>query len=179
MKKILVVVDMQNGFAIYDQTINLTEEIRKLLKRKLFDVVIATRFINDDNSIYEKLFGWNRLKTKEERELADGYEKYVDCVLDKSVYTCVNSSFIQKLCQLNDGIYPEEVFIVGADTDCCVLAIATGLFECNIRPIVLTKYCDSNGGTASHNAGLLCMKRLIGENQLVDREILLKEDLNI
>lgn len=179
MNKILVVVDMQNGFARHEQTINLTEKIRKLLERELFDAVIATRFFNDDNSIYEKLFGWTRLKTKEEIELADGYEKYVDYIIDKSVYTCVNSSFIQKLCQLNEGIYPEEVFIVGADTDCCVLTIATGLFECNIRPIILTKYCDSNGGNASHNAGLLCMKRLIGENQLIDREIFLREDLNI
>jgi nicotinamidase-related amidase len=179
MKKILLVVDMQKGFARYDQTIMLTEKIRNLLERELFDVVIATRFLNDDNSIYEKLFGWKRLKTKKDRELADGYEKYVDYVYDKSVYTCVNSSFIQRLCQLNDGVYPEEVFIVGADTDCCVLTIATGLFECNIRPIVLTKYCDSNGGPSSHAAGLLCMKRLIGGKQLVDREILQKEDLNV
>ena len=78
MKKILLVVDMQNGFARYDQTIKLTVKIRKLLERELFDSVIATRFLNDDNSIYEKLFGWKRLKTKEDRELADGYEKYAD-----------------------------------------------------------------------------------------------------
>lgn len=171
---------MQNGFTGgHDKTIKLAAKIRKLLERELFDSVIATRFLNDDNSVYEKLFGWKRLKTKEDRELTDGYEKYTDYVLDKLIYTCVNSNFIQKLCQLNDGIYPKEVFIVGVDTDCCVLATATGLFECNIRPIVLTKYCDSNGGPASHDAGLLCIKRLIGENQLVDREILLKEDLNI
>ena len=106
MKKILLVVDMQNGFARCDQTIKLTVKIRKLLERELFDSVIATRFRNGDNSIYEKVFGWRRLKTKEDIELADGYEKYADCVLDKSVYTSVNSSFIQKLCQLNDCIYP-------------------------------------------------------------------------
>ena len=89
----------------------------------------------------------------------------------------VNSSFIQKLCQLNEGEYPKQVFIVGADTDCCVLTIATALFENNIRPIVLTNYVDSNGGAESNAAGLLCLKRLIGSNQLVDKIITCKEDL--
>ena len=46
MKNILIVVDMQNGFARYEQTIELTEKIEKLLELKIFDVVIGTRFLN-------------------------------------------------------------------------------------------------------------------------------------
>lgn len=177
MKNILLIVDMQNGFARYEQTIKLVEDIRELLKREVFDSIIATRFLNDDNSIYEKLFNWKKLKTEKERKLADGFEKYVDCIIDKSIYTCVNASFIQRVCQLNDGKYPERIFVIGADTDCCVLTVATGLFENNIRPVVLTKYCNSNGGPESHKAGLLCLKRLIGQDQLIDKEILSKDDL--
>jgi nicotinamidase-related amidase len=89
----------------------------------------------------------------------------------------VNPNFIQRLCQLNGGEFPECVFIVGIDTDCCVLSIATALFETNIRPIVLTGYCASNGGMESHDAGIQCMKRLIGERQLMEKEILSIEDL--
>ena len=177
MKNILLIVDMQNGFARYKQTIKLVEDIRELLKREVFDSIIATRFLNDDNSIYEKLFNWKKLKTEKERKLADGFEKYIDCIIDKSIYTCVNASFIQRVCQLNDGKYPERIFVIGADTDCCVLTVATGLFENNIRPVVLTKYCNSNGGPESHKAGLLCLKRLIGQDQLIDKEILSKDDL--
>ena len=55
--------------------------------------------------------------------------------------------------------------------------MATALFECSIRPIVLTKYCASNGGAESHNAGITCMKRLIGEKQLIHEEITSIEDL--
>ena len=58
MKNILIIVDMQNGFARYPQTIKLTNDIQKLLEQNIFDVVIATRFLNDENSIYEKLFNW-------------------------------------------------------------------------------------------------------------------------
>ena len=171
MKNILLIVDMQKGFARYKQTLDLKDKILKLLELKVFDSVIATRFLNDNNSIYERLLEWKRLKTEDKREIDSSYNQYIDFVFDKYIYNCVNSSFIQKLCQLNDGKYPEKIFIVGADTDCCVLTIATSLFENNIRPVVLTNYCSSNGGDLSHEAGILCMRRLIGKEQLIDIEI--------
>lgn len=177
MKNLLIVVDMQKGFARYDQTKELTKKIAELLDRRLFDSVIATRFLNDDDSMYEKMFEWHRLKTEEECAIAPEIEKYVDVVFDKYIYNCVTPNFIQKLCQLNGGEYPEKVFVVGADTDCCVMTIATALFENNIRPVVLTYYCDSNGGPDSHRAGITCLERLIGAGQLVDKELLEKKDV--
>ncbi len=177
MKDILLVVDMQKGFARYEQTIELTQKIADLLERKIFDCVVATKFLNDDHSIYEKLFDWHRLKDEEDQIIAPQVAKHVDYTFDKYVYNCVNATFLQKMCQINDGVYPEKIYVVGADTDCCVMTIATALFESNIRPIVLSKYCDSNGGTESHKAGLLCMKRLIGANQIIDKEIKSKLDL--
>lgn len=166
MKNIVIVVDMQKGFARYSQTVALTEKIAELLDRGVFDIVVATRFMNDRNSMYEKMFGWNRLETEDERAIPPEIMKHVDYLAEKYIYNCVNGNFIQRLCQLNDGTFPEKVFLVGADTDCCVLTIATTLFESNIRPVVLTKYVDSNGGTESHRAGLLCLRRLVGERQL-------------
>lgn len=178
MKNILIVVDVQNGFARQEQTKAVAEKIRGLLELRVFDHVIATKFQNFDNSIYEQLFDWKRLKTDDDRALFKGLQQYVDAVFEKTVYTCVNPHFLQRLCQLNGGKYPEKVFICGIDTDCCVLKIATDLFEYNIRPIVLTNYCASNGGEDSHNAGLLCMRRLIGDGQLIYNEINTKEDLS-
>jgi len=168
MKNILLVVDMQKGFARCEQTLDLRDKILKLLELKVFDSIVATRFLNDNDSIYEKLLKWKKLKTEDERAIDSSYNQYIDFVFDKYIYNCVNSSFIQKLCQLNDGKYPERIFIVGADTDCCVLTIA---------PVVLTNYCSSNGGNLSHEAGILCMKRLIGKNQLIDIEINKSTDL--
>ncbi len=178
MKNIVIVVDMQNGFMKNPQTRELSERTAQLLDRKIFDVVIATRFINNSNSIFEKMFGWNNLETDEEQTIPQSILKHADYVIDKYIYNCINTSFIQRLCQLNDGIYPQKVFVIGADTDCCVMTIATSLFENNIRPVVLTKYCDSNGGAESNQAGILVMKRLIGENQLTDMDPMSKTDLD-
>lgn len=177
MKNILIVIDMQKGFARYEQTINLASRIGELLNMEVFDKVVATRFLNSDNSVYESLLGWSRLKNEEDQALVASVEDRADIVVDKYIYNCVNNNFIQKLSQLNDGEFPKQVFIMGADTDCCVLTIATSLFECGIRPIVLTQYCCSNGGGDANEAGLQCMRRLIGKNQLADCEITSRDDL--
>ena len=47
MKNILLIVDMQKGFARYKQTLDLKDKILKLLELKVFDSVIATRFLNE------------------------------------------------------------------------------------------------------------------------------------
>ena len=176
-KNIVIVVDMQKGFARYEQTQKLTERVVELLDLEVFDSVVATKFLNDTDSSYEKLFGWHRLKTEEERAINPDIEKHVDYICEKYIYNCVNANFIQRLCQLNGGMYPERVFVIGADTDCCVMTIATALFENNIRPVVLSHYCDSNGGPESHHAGLLCLKRLIGEKQIINDKINCRGDL--
>lgn len=60
-----------------------------------------------------------------------------------------------------------EQYIAGIDTDCCVLATATSLFERNIRPVVLAHYCASNGGERSHAAALTVLERTIGAQQII------------
>lgn len=177
MKNILIVVDMQNGFLEGEHTSHLLPLITELLKTKTFDVVIGTRFLNAPNSIYEKLFYWKKLETAYETAIPEELLTHMDYIEDKYIYNCVHASFLQRLCQLNDGQLPQKVYLAGVDTDCCILSIATSLFENNICPIVLTRYCGSNGGTESHNAGILCLKRLIGDTQLIDKEILSKKDL--
>lgn len=178
MKNILIVVDVQNGFVRYEQTKKNACNIKDLLKSNIFDCVIATKFINNSNSIYSKVLNWNRLISEEDRSFFDNIDNNIDIIIEKPIYTCVNTAFIQRLTQINKGKFPSYVFVVGSDTDCCVLKISTDLFENGIRPIILTNYCASNGGIESHKAGLLCLNRLIGSANLYDGDILCKEDLN-
>ena len=175
MKKILIVVDMQNGFNRYEQTKKLASDIRELTNSNFFDKIIATKFINKKGGQYTRILDWHRLLRSPETDLIDGM-KY-DIVRKKYVYTCVDSRFIKMLRQINDNKKPTHVFIVGVDTDSCVLKIATDLFEKGIWPIVLIDYCNSNGGPQSHKAGILVMSRLIGNKCLVDGEITSREQL--
>lgn len=175
MKNILIVVDMQNGFNRYEQTHILANKIVQLTNSGIFDSIIATRFLNKEGSQYTKFLDWHRLQNEPDIDLINGIK--ADVVVDKRIYTCVTTKFLSLLRELNGGKRPKHIFICGADTDCCVLKTATDLFEKNIMPIVLTNYCDSNGGPLSHEAGLRVMNRLVGRKSLVEDMVNSKEDL--
>ncbi len=175
MKKILIVVDIQNGFIRYDQTKKVANKIIDLVNSKVFDTVVATRFKNKEGSQYTKFLNWHRLIDSPDIDLVNGL--HPDVVYDKWIYTCINDEFISILKSLNDGELPTHIFICGADTDCCVLKIAADLFEYGIMPLVLSAYCDSNGGPDSHDAGLLVMKRVVGRNSIIADEQISNESL--
>lgn len=175
MKNILIVVDMQNGFNRYEQTQYLAQKVVELTNSNYFDCILATRFLNKEGSQYTKFLNWHRLMKSPEIDLVDGIK--ADIVIDKWIYTCINHNFLKLLKDINEGELPTHVFVCGADTDCCVLKIATDLFEQGIMPLVLTEYCDSNGGPNSHNAGILVMERLIGKRSLIADKINSKQEI--
>ena len=169
MRNILLLVDMQNGFIAQNHECKeLEPRISGLLESKVFDAVMATRFLNNPNSIYERLLDWHGMESTMEQAIPSEYRNHIDIVMDKQVYNGASDESIRMLCRLNDGMLPSQVFIVGMDTDACVLTTAVGLFEHGIRPIVLTRYCASGGGHDHHNARLSCLRRLIGDGQLSD-----------
>lgn len=184
MKNILILVDMQNGFCQTKETREVISRIETLLKKQTFDAVIATKFLNADNSPFIKILNWNKMiennpitkYEKEETKIVKPLKKYIHAVLFKRSYGLDKDLMDALIEMINDIIdnsaitEQKQVFIAGVDTDCCVLATAISLFENGIRPIVLTKYCASNGGKKSHEAGLTCLKRLIGQKQLIDSE---------
>ena len=149
--------------------------MRELTNSGLFDTIIATKFINKEGSQYIRILNWHRLLESPETDLISNL--HYDILVEKRVYTCINSEFLDLLKRLNDNQTPTHVFVVGADTDCCVLKIAADLFENDIWPIVLVDYCNSNGGPKSHEAGKLVMSRLIGTKCLVAGKIISKEQL--
>lgn len=177
MKNILIIIDVQNGFIQDDNTAEVVRKLKDLLYLGLFDVVIGTRYINAPNSTFERLFDYTALTTEDEVNIPIELRYSIDWTVDKYTYDCVNSSFIQRLCQLNDGSIPSRVFIAGLDTDCSVLVSASSLFELNIEPIVLADYCYSTGGEEAHEAGLKCLYRLIGRKRVVEKDIKSMMDL--
>lgn len=168
MKNILLLIDMQVGFTQDPVTNQLVHKTKELLDQQLFDAVIATQFVNAKNSIYEQLMNWTECSTEQEIAIRSELLPYATEVVTKTIYSCISPNFLQRLCQINDGVYPKKIFLAGVDTDSCVLKTAVDLFENNIRPIVLTDFCYSSGGQKFHDAGIVCMQRLLGEKQLID-----------
>jgi len=161
MSALLLIVDVQNGF-IGPSTRHVPVQAEAL--QDDFDEVIATRFVNPPDSAYRRWIGWQRFGPgSDDIELA--FTPRTDAlIIDKSAYTCVTPDFIS---MLKDKKI-DRVDICGIATDNCVLKCAIDLFEAGIRPNVHIDACGSHGGPECHAAGILVMRRMIGDDQLVE-----------
>ncbi len=165
MKNVLIVIDLQVGF-INDKTERVANNISDLLNSGKYDAVIATKFTNMPGSSFDSFLGWKGMLDEKEKELLPFVEWQADCIISKCSYSCVkNTNFIQSLVALCGGL-PDEVTLVGVDTDACVLATAIDLFEMGIKPIILEDCVGSSGGEECHEAGMLILKRSIGKEQI-------------
>ncbi len=178
MKKILIVVDIQNGFITTPALVEIKNRIDALINLNAFDSIIATAYENYENSPIIRLMGWDKLLTKKEQMLTGEIEAKNDFVVTKKTYSALNDELLNALRKSNDGILPECVYIVGVDTECCVLATATDLFELGIRPIVLEKYCGASNGEKYHDAGILSLRSLIGKGNIFYDFVLSRGDLD-
>lgn len=179
MKNILLAIDLQNGFIKNPYSERVLARIEDLLSRNLFDEVIMTRYWNEPGSILSRFMGWNDLCSQQEQELRPEIAKFVHHETKKDIYSSMTAEMYDLLRDLNDGELPDYVFVLGFDTECCVAMTATEMFESDIRPLVLTRYCGSHDGDKYHNAGLISMEHLIGPDFLIDDTIRTKKDLEI
>ncbi len=103
------------------------------------------------------------MKTEPAIDVIESVRMKADFVIEKNTYTACTDDIVGILREMKI----EEVYLVGIDTDCCVLKTTIDLFERNIRPIVISSCCTSNGGLESHIAALRVLERTIGKEQIV------------
>jgi nicotinamidase-related amidase len=166
MNTLLFVVDVQNGF-VSEKTKFVLERITNLLQKNLFDYVAFTQFMNEEPSPYREYLHWRKLSTSDEQEIHPTIKPYVTNIFKKGIYSAINTETMKFIKEHNI----DKVFILGIDTDCCVLKTAVDLFENHIHPIVLAHYSASNGGKVSHDAGVKVLERLIGRHNIFHSEI--------
>lgn len=167
MKNVLILVDVQNGFIHNSENQVMVQKIGQLVQENLFDLTIATKYINTAGSNIIRLMGWTKLLSEAEQKIPDIVSDHVDYVDEKHVYSAYTESLCQYLLEKNGGKYPEQVFLAGLDLGCCVLETATDFFEAGVRPFVLTSYCSCAGGPQYFDAAVLCLKHLIGDHHLI------------
>ena len=177
MKNIIILVDIQNGFVKTDYAEESFKRVKDLMERELFDVVIATRYWNEEGSNICRLMDWHGLCTEEEQDLRPEIKEYVDHIVEKNTFSSMTDEMKELLRDINDGELPEHTFVIGYDTECCVLTTATDLFEMGVRPIVMTQYCGSHDGERYHQAGITSLEHLIGPKFLIAEELESKEDV--
>jgi nicotinamidase-related amidase len=155
----LMIIDVQRGF-INRWTAAVPDAVEALQER--YEHVIALRFLNPEGSFHRRLIGWGRFAPgSAETELA--FTPRADAlVLEKTTYSALVPAVRSELRRIG----ADEVHLCGIATDGCVLKTAVDLFEAGIVPVVLADACASHGGPECHRAGLMLLKRFIGERQV-------------
>lgn len=161
----LLIVDVQKGF-INSFTHHIPPRIVHLIERGEYGPILFTRFINDTDGPYQRFLDWHSCDREPETNIVPELEPFVDssCVFSKLGLCGLPDDMISYLHQQQI----ERVFVVGIDTDMCVLKIAMDLFDIGIEPIVLTDCCASTAGLQAHLAGLAVLSRNIGAGRLRD-----------
>lgn len=168
-RRILLVVDVQNGF-VNPQSIHVVDPIAAFVEKWLDhgNRVIFTRFINGEDSQWESLMHWTRLRTSPETDLSPRLAEIsalapeLAAVVEKRTYSSLTPGVMDAI--TNED--PSQVLVCGTATDACVLKTAVDLFEAGCTPLVVEDLCASDAGLATHRAGLMVIKRLIGAEQI-------------
>ncbi|OKH44465.1 nicotinamidase [Calothrix sp. HK-06] len=165
MSKPLLIVDVQVGF-INSFTHHIPQRIAALINSGNYSKLIFTRFINSTDGPYQRFLDWHNCDCEPEINIAAELQPFVE----------QNLVFSKPgLCGITDELasylrenHVERVFIVGIDTDMCVLKIAMDIFDIGIEPVVLTDCCASTAGLQAHLAGLAVLSRNIGAQRLLE-----------
>ncbi|MCF0218013.1 MAG: isochorismatase family protein [Malacoplasma sp.] len=178
-KTILIMIDNQVGFNTTQDTKTVGKRIVDLSNLGVFDYQIATKYVNNlklSTNLFTRLQNWNYLTKESEIAYVDNL-KY-DHSVTKYVYTAVNSELLKKLREINNNQLPQLVFLVGLDTECCVLKTAVDFFEIGVIPVLLEFYTHSNSGIEAKNRGIALYSRLIDKSAIITNEIKTKDDVN-
>lgn len=157
MKKLLLIIDVQNAF-INKKTKHILKRINSLLDSNTYDDVIFTRFINSKDSLWYKKINYKRCIEDKDNVIPFNTKDYL--VMDKKIYSAYNDELVKFIKDNNI----DEIYLCGIDTGACILKTALDLFDNGYNVFVLKDYCSSTRGRIFHNRALSIIKRNVVYN---------------
>lgn len=159
--KALIIVDMQNGFNSNLDTKSVEEKLSNIDKND-YDMIIATKFVNDEDSMFVKQLNYHKMFDIKDTEFLSIVEELHDVQILKNGYD--GSKQVISVLKNTDI---DTVYVIGLDTDGCVLATALGLFDNGYEVKIIEELCASSGGKEIHQSALTILKRCIGKENVI------------
>lgn|SRR5574344_456894 len=160
MKKLLLVIDLQNDF-INEKSRYVVDRINTLIDTKQYNNVVFTKFINNTESDWYKKLNYKGCMTPEGQDIPINTSNYL--IIEKGIYSAMNN----QLCDYLKVNLVDEIHLCGIDTECCVLKTAFDLFENKYNVKVLKDYCACTLGEERHNSALDIIRRNIGKDNVI------------
>lgn len=164
MDRALFLVDLQQGPLREDAALrDLADRAAAWARqhREAYAIVAASGFRNEPGSTYDRIVGHD-LRTDVEVALHPPVREVADIATESSTYSSLTPDVEHAFRQA--GV--REVDVIGIDTDQCVLATVFALFDAGYEPRVLDDLVGSASGQTCHEAGLIALRRAIGEDRV-------------
>ena len=152
---------MQNGFNSNLDTKSVEEKLSNIDKND-YDMIIATKFVNDEDSMFVKQLNYHKMFDIKDTEFLSIVEELHDVQILKNGYD--GSKQVISVLKNTDI---DTVYVIGLDTDGCVLATALGLFDNGYEVKIIEELCASSGGKEIHQSALTILKRCIGKENVI------------
>lgn len=124
--------------------------------------VFATVQANPVGGPLRELRGWHGCTRRGDQRLLEPLDELAPVVVPKTGY---GAAGVLPVSELRGH---QAVYVVGADTDACVLATALGLFDEGCSVVVPAHLTHSSGGGEAQRAGLAVLSRQLGRSRVID-----------
>lgn len=157
MKKVLLVIDMQEGFR-YPETVKIIPKINKLIT-KFNGEIVFLQFINKKESLFEKQLNWQKFQNKNDQEIFkelknEKFKKY-----KHSTYSVLTKEILKL-------IKNKEIYICGIYTDVTIIKTAMDLFDLNKKCIIIEDACAGQFKKSLHQSAIKSLTHIIGKPQI-------------
>lgn len=164
VKKLLLVIDMQEGFRS-SASENIIPNILALSK-KFENSVIYSQFVNEKGSLFDKQLNWKKFTSEQDISVLTELQSVASLKLTHSTYTVLNSK-LQMYIKENSV---RQVYIAGVYTDVCVLKTAMDLFDYGMEVFIVADACASLHGEEHHQWAIDSLKHILGKNHIITTE---------
>lgn len=162
--KVLLAIDIQDGMLTHDPARRAAEQCLTLAKSDAYHEIWGTRFVNPGPAgPFLRELGWSKMRAGDPgTDLWDPLAVCLHRVFEKHTYG-LPAPLVRELTQRR----PDQVDLVGFETDACVLAAAFQLFDQGMSIRILEDACGTAAGTQAHNAALRLARRQFGEENVI------------
>lgn len=158
----LLIVDMQYGFNP-DQKI--VSNINLIAKQ--YSTVVPTKFFNQYNSLYRKVFDWDKCSTVMDTKLLLDFKPKL--IINKNGYS-FDSVGIKKFLKISISKNITEWHLCGFQTDACILACAYSIWDIGLRPFLYVNLCSTENIMFQKSA-IEIFARQFGKDSLLNKTL--------
>jgi nicotinamidase-related amidase len=155
----LLVIDMQKGF-MKSGAETAIPAVKEVVTKWPVQDLYYLKYRNYPGSLFTMHLDWHEFMTSDQVDFEPGIYVEGAEVFDHYGYRPPDE-LLAKLKKY------KTVGICGVDTDACVMAAVFSLWDSEIRPVVLARYCASSGGDQMHRAALDLMLRQFGVHSIL------------